>query len=207
MNLIFIGAPGVGKGTIAALLSEKNEIPHISTGDIFRTAIAEETPLGLKVNEILAEGLLVSDEITNDLVRERLQKGDIESGFILDGYPRTIPQAEALRGFIRIDKVILFNLDQDTILKRLGGRRNCPNCGAGFHVVYMPSEKGEECDRCGTPLKTRPDDLPEAIQKRLAVYEEQTAPLIKYYREKGELEEIDASPNPETIVAKMQRIL
>ena len=207
MNLIFLGPPGAGKGTLAVKAVEILGIPQISTGSIFRTAIADGTPLGLKVKAIIDAGKLVDDETTIALVKERLTKDDVKKGYILDGFPRTIPQAEALAGFSKVDKVINFDIPDSGVLERLGGRRVCRKCGYNFHAVFNPPKKEGVCDHCGGEVYIRDDDKPEAVQKRLEVYRAQTAPLIDYYRGKGLLLDIDARPMVDQIVINFKKAM
>ena len=207
MNLIFLGPPGAGKGTLAVKAVEILGIPQISTGSIFRAAIADGTPLGLKVKAIIDAGKLVDDETTIELVKERLTKDDVKKGYILDGFPRTIPQAEALAGFSKVDKVINFDIPDSGVLERLGGRRVCRKCGYNFHAVFNPPKKEGVCDHCGGEVYIRDDDKPEAVQKRLEVYRAQTAPLIDYYREKGLLLDIDARPMVDQIVINFKKAM
>jgi len=207
MNLIFLGPPGAGKGTLAVKAVEILGIPQISTGSIFRAAIADGTPLGLKVKAIIDAGKLVDDETTIELVKERLTKDDIKKGYILDGFPRTIPQAEALAGFSKVDKVINFDIPDSGVLERLGGRRVCRKCGYNFHSVFNKPKKDGVCDHCGGEVYIRDDDKPEAVQKRLEVYRAQTAPLIDYYREKGLLLDIDARPMVDQIVINFKKAM
>jgi adenylate kinase len=190
MKLIALGSPGVGKGTYAKEIVEKYNITTISTGDLFRENIKNETEVGKKVKEIIDAGRLVPDEITVEMMRERLSRDDIKNGFILDGFPRTIPQAEALAEFTEIDMALNFKANKDIIMQRLTGRRTCSKCGATFHVINIPPKVENVCDKCGGELVQRSDELPEVIEERLKVYEEQTAPLIDYYKEKGLLKEI-----------------
>jgi adenylate kinase len=207
MNLIFLGPPGAGKGTLAVKAVEILGIPQISTGSIFRAAIADGTPLGLKVKAIIDAGKLVDDETTIELVKERLTKDDVKKGYILDGFPRTIPQAEALAGFSKVNKVINFDIPDEGVLERLGGRRVCRKCGYNFHAVFNKPKKEGVCDHCGGEVYIRDDDKPEAVQKRLEVYRAQTAPLIDYYREKGLLLDIDARPMIEQIVINFKNAM
>ena len=193
MKLIFLGPPGAGKGTLALRAVEMLNVPHISTGAIFRTAIANKTPLGIKVKEILDSGKLVDDNTTIDLVRERLVMDDAQKGYILDGFPRTIPQAEALAEISTVDYAINLETPDSVILKRLGGRQVCRKCGYNFHAVNIKTSKEGICDHCGGEVYVRDDDKPEAVQKRLQVYRDQTAPLIEFYRNKGLLLDVDAS--------------
>jgi adenylate kinase len=181
--------------------------PHISTGAIFRSAIAAGSPLGLKVKAILDSGKLVDDQTTIDLVRERLAQGDVQGGYILDGFPRTIPQAEALAGFSPVDRVLNFDIPDAAVLERLGGRRVCRQCGHNFHVIFDKPKREGICDHCGGEVYTRDDDKPEAVQKRLEVYRAQTAPLIGFYREKGLLTDVDASPPVDQVVENFKKAL
>ena len=191
MKIIALGSPGVGKGTYATEIVQKYGLLHISTGQIFRENIKGGTELGLKAKEYIDAGKLVPDQVTIDMVKDRLSKDDCkEGGFILDGFPRTIPQAEALSEFCEMDMVINFKADPEVIIQRLGGRRVCKNCGAIFHAVNIKPKQEGICDACSGELYQRDDDKPEAIKQRLIVYEEQTAPLIGYYTEKGILKEI-----------------
>ena len=207
MKLIFLGPPGAGKGTLATRVVEILSVPHISTGNIFRAAIAAKSPLGLKVKEILDSGKLVDDETTIGLVKERLAQDDAQTGFILDGFPRTIPQAEALSKFSNIDKVVNFDIPDAGVLERLGGRRVCRSCNYNFHIVFNKPKKEGVCDHCGGEVYTREDDRPEAIQKRLELYRSQTAPLIDYYRKKGLLVDVDASPLVDEVLSCFRKIL
>ena len=207
MKLIFLGPPGAGKGTLAARAVEILNVVHISTGYIFREAIAAKTPLGLKVKEIIDAGKLVDDETTIALVKERLVRDDVQKGYILDGFPRTITQAEALAGFSQVDRVVNFDLPDNVVLERLGGRRSCGKCGANFHVVFMKTAKEGICDVCGGELITRDDDSAVSIKKRLEVYRSQTAVLIEYYRGKNLLLDIDASPQIDEMTVIFKKAL
>ena len=206
MKLIFLGPPGAGKGTLAAKVVELLKVPHISTGNIFRAAIAAQSPLGIKVKEILDAGKLVDDETTIGLVRERLALDDAKNGYILDGFPRTIPQAEALSQFSSVDKVVNFDIPDKGVLERLGGRRVCRKCGFNFHAVFNKPKQENICDHCGGEVYIREDDRPQAIQKRLEVYRAQTEPLINYYRKKGLLLDIDSSPLVDTVLIEFKKI-
>jgi adenylate kinase len=207
MKLIFLGPPGAGKGTLAGRAVDILKIQQISTGSIFRAAIAAQSPLGLKVKSIIDAGKLVDDETTIALVKERLAQDDVQKGYILDGFPRTIPQAEALAAFSAVDKVINFDIPDTGVLERLSGRRVCRMCGFNFHMVYKKPSKDDVCDFCGGEVYTRDDDRPEAVQKRLEVYRAQTAPLIDYYREKGLLLDIDARPMIDEIVVSFKKVM
>ena len=207
MKLIFLGPPGAGKGTLAAKGVDILNLPHISTGVIFRTAMTAGTPLGLKVKAIVDSGKLVDDETTIELVKERLAQQDVQKGYILDGFPRTIPQAEALAEFSRVDKVVNFDIPDSTVLERLGGRRVCRKCGHNFHVIFDKPKTEGVCDHCGGEVYTRDDDKSEAIQKRLEVYRAQTAPLIDFYRNKGLLTDVDARPAVDQVVENFKKAL
>jgi len=193
MNVVLLGSPGVGKGTYADILSKKYEIPKISSGDLFHEAIRNRTALGKRVKGYVSRGELVPDEIVIKLVKERLEKDDCKNGFFLDGFPRTINQAEALDKFKKIDKVLNFVASEEEIISRLSGRRTCKKCGAIFHVTNKPPKIEGICDNCGGELYQRTDETPETIKNRLQVYHEKTKPLIDYYRKKGLLAEINAN--------------
>jgi adenylate kinase len=207
MNLIFLGAPGAGKGTLATQLSKEYEIPQISTGDIFRSAVKEGSGLGRKVQGIMEKGELVPDALTVELVKERLTLQDAQNGYILDGFPRTIAQADALATFQKIDMVINFKISDDVVIRRLSGRRVCRSCGAIYHVENMPPKVEGKCDTCGGELYTRDDDTIVSIKNRLRVYKEQTEPLIEYYRGKGLLRDIDSSTSPEHSFAQIKSLV
>jgi adenylate kinase len=207
MNLIFLGPPGAGKGTLAAKAVEILKVPHISTGNIFRAAIAAQSPLGLKVKAIIDAGKLVDDDTTIALVRERFTGPDVREGYILDGFPRTIAQAEALASFSAVDRVVNFDIPDTAVVKRLSGRRVCRKCGHNFHALFDPPKDGDVCGHCGGEVYTRDDDREEAIRKRLLVYREQTAPLIDYYRGKGLLIDVDARPAVEQVVENFKKAL
>ena len=193
MNVVLLGSPGVGKGTYADILSKKYEIPKISSGDLFHEAIRNGTALGKRVQGYVSRGELVPDEIVIKLVKERLEKDDCKNGFFLDGFPRTINQAEALDKFKKIDKVLNFVASEEEIISRLSGRRTCKKCGAIFHVTNKPPKIEGICDNCGGELYQRTDETPETIKNRLQVYHEKTKPLIDYYRKKRLLAEINAN--------------
>ena len=188
LNIVLLGPPGAGKGTQAELIVKKYGIPQISTGDIFRANIKNGTELGKKAKEYMDKGELVPDELVVDLVKDRLEQDDCKNGFILDGFPRTIPQAEALdRMGIEIDRVIDIEVTDEKIAQRVSGRRVCLDCGATYHVDYKKPTKDGVCDHCGNTLVQRKDDLPETVEARLKVYHEQTEPLIAYYKVQGKL--------------------
>ncbi|MBP5236459.1 MAG: adenylate kinase [Clostridia bacterium] len=188
MNLIFLGAPGAGKGTQAEIVSERFGIPAISTGAIIREAIKTKTPMGIAAREYTDVGALVPDDIVIGIIKERLQQDDCNNGFILDGFPRTVPQAEALEKMgVIIDIVVSIEVADEDIVKRMSGRRVCDSCGASYHVVYKPSKDGENCEKCGNKLSVRRDDMPEVVLSRLATYHEQTEPLKDFYASRGVL--------------------
>lgn len=196
MKIIMLGAPGAGKGTQAKKIAAKYEIPHISTGDIFRANIKNGTELGKKAKTYMDQGLLVPDELVVDLVKDRLQQDDCKNGFLLDGFPRTIFQAEKLDEFLsesnlKMDIVINLKVEKEALIKRLTGRRVCKDCGASYHIVNIPPKKEGVCDICGGELIQRKDDNIETVENRINVYEEQTAPLIGYYKEAGSLVDFD----------------
>jgi len=207
MKMIFLGPPGAGKGTLAAKAVDILGVLQISTGSIFRAAVAAQSELGLKVKAIMDAGKLVDDETTIALVKERLAQDDVQKGYILDGFPRTIPQAQALAEFSAVDKVINFDIPDSGVIERLSGRRVCKKCGFNFHAVLNKPAKEGICDYCGGEIYIREDDKPEAIQKRLEVYRAQTAPLIDYYRQKGLLLDIDAKPMIDEIVINFKKAL
>ncbi len=212
MNIIMLGPPGAGKGTQAQMLAEKYGIPQISTGDMLRAAVAEGTELGKKAKEYMDKGQLVPDEVVIGIVKERLSKPDCEKGFILDGFPRTVAQAEALDKMLaemgkKIDYVINIVVPDEEILKRLTGRRTCRKCGAMYHVIYNPPKVEGVCDKCGGELYQRDDDKEETIKNRLSVYHSQTAPLIGYYRKKGVLVNIDGTKDIKSIFEDICAVL
>ncbi|GFO66222.1 adenylate kinase [Geomonas paludis] len=212
MNLILLGPPGVGKGTQAKLLIDRFGIPQISTGDILRAAVKELTPMGIKAKGFMDSGALVPDEVVIGIVEERLAQPDCQKGFILDGFPRTVPQADALSQVLtgigkKIDHVVSLSVDKDELLKRLTGRRACSKCGAGYHVDFAPSKVAGICDACGGELFQREDDKEETILNRLAVYEAQTSPLISYYQGAGLLRSVNGLGSVEGIQAEIVAIL
>lgn len=206
MNLVFLGPPGAGKGTVAAIAKEALGVPHISTGDLFRENIKNETPLGKEVKEIMAKGELVPDDVTVKMVKERLRNPDCKNGYILDGFPRTIYQADELERFSKVDYAVNFELDSETIVKRLSGRRICKSTGKIYHIVSNPPKVEGIDDETGEPLIQRDDDKEEAIKHRLEVYDKQTAPLIDYYKKRGLLFNIDASASPEASLKKIEKL-
>ncbi len=208
MKIIFLGAPGAGKGTQAEVVSERFAIPAISTGAIIRAALAEGTPTGLRAKEFIEKGNLVPDEVVIDIIKERLAKDDCRGGFILDGFPRTVPQAEALdRMGITIDAVVSLEVPSEEIVERMSGRRVCNRCGASYHVQYNPAKDGVHCDRCGEALTTRKDDEPSVVLSRLEVYHTSTEPLKSFYAEKGVLKLIDGHGSVETITERTLKAL
>jgi len=212
MNLILLGPPGAGKGTQAQRIVEKYRIPQISTGDILRAAVKGSTPLGAKAKGFMDQGQLVPDEIVIGIVEERLKEKDCSLGFILDGFPRTIPQAEALQPILTkigktIDHVINIEVESEELIRRLTGRRTCKNCGAMFHLLFQPPKKEGVCDRCAGTLYQRADDKEETIRTRLKEYEKQTAPLVEYYREKKTLRSIQGVGGPGQIFDQIVRRL
>ena len=212
MKIIMLGAPGAGKGTYAKQITQKYGIPAISTGDIFRENIKAGTELGKKAKSYMDAGNLVPDELVCDLVVDRLKQDDCKKGYILDGFPRTIPQAEALTEALKkqddsIDFALEINMADEAIITRMAGRRVCKNCGATYHVVNIPPKKEGICDECGGNIILRDDDAPETVKKRLEVYHEQTAPLIEYYKNLGLLSVIDGSKGLEQCVADISAVL
>lgn len=212
MNIIMLGAPGAGKGTQAIQLADKYQIPHISTGDIFRANIKQGTELGKKAKTYMDQGLLVPDELVCELVVDRLQKDDCAKGFILDGFPRTIPQAEALTEALdkvgsKIEYAINVDVPDEKIVARMSGRRACVSCGATYHVVNAPTKVDGVCDKCGEAVTLRDDDKPETVQKRLEVYHEQTQPLIDFYDAKGVVKTIDGTQPMDQVFNAIVEIL
>ena len=204
MDFIFLGPPGAGKGTLAKEAAKAYGIPHISTGDIYRENIKNQTELGKKAKAIIDAGGLVSDEITIGLVKDRLAQKDTENGYILDGFPRTIPQAEALETFAKIDAAVNFDIADNAVVERLGGRVCCKECGQMFHKKFNPPKTEGKCDVCGGELYTRDDDKEESIVHRLEVYRQSTSPLIDFYKNKGNLVNIDARPAPEKVLEEFK---
>ena len=209
MNIILLGAPGAGKGTEASLIVDEYKLPHISTGDIFRENIKNETPIGLQAKSYIDKGLLVPDEVTCKIVEERISREDCQNGYMLDGFPRTIAQAEALDKITKIDLVINIDVDFSLLLNRLCGRRVCKDCGESYHVSRLNG--ATNCARCGGELYQRKDDNPETVQSRLDVYTAQTAPLIEYYGKKGVLFNVLGNSTPaethEAVVEKLNALI
>lgn len=212
LNLILMGLPGAGKGTQAEKIKEKYNIPHISTGDMFRLAIKEGTELGLKAKGFMDQGELVPDEVTIGIVKERLSKADCENGFLLDGFPRTIAQAEALQELLtelnrKINYVLHVDVPEEKLVERLTGRRICPTCGTTYHVVYNPPKVEGVCDKDGSTLIQREDDQPETVKKRLSVNIKQTQPLLDFYQDRGYLVTVDGDRDIDEVFQDIQAIL
>lgn len=212
MKLIMLGAPGAGKGTQAKMIAQRYRIPHISTGDIFRANIKGGTELGKKAKSYMDQGLLVPDEITISMLMDRIQENDCTGGYVLDGFPRTIPQAESLTKALKemgeaVDYAVNVDVPDEAIITRMSGRRACVNCGATYHIVYNPPKKEGICDICGEELVLRDDDKPETVKKRLAVYHDQTQPLIEYYKGQGALAEVDGTQKLEQVFQDITKVL
>ena len=197
MNIVLLGPPGIGKGTAAAKLSKKMQIPHISTGDMLRENVAHKTKLGLEAKSYMDKGLLVPDDVVIEMMKERLKKDDCKKGFILDGFPRTIKQAEEIGKEIKIGKVVNIQASDKIIIGRLSKRKICKKCGFIYHLVYIKPKKDNACDKCGSELYQRADDKPKAVKERLKVYMKETEPLVDYYNEKGIIANVDGSGTPE----------
>ena len=212
MNLILLGAPGAGKGTQAKLISERHGIPQIATGDILREAVTSGTELGRKAKEFMDRGELVPDEIVIGIVKERLAQPDCENGFILDGFPRTLVQAEALDNILaemnkKIDAVINIDVSEEETIKRITYRRTCKKCGAIYHLIYNPPKEDKKCDKCGGELYQRDDDKEETVRERFRVYRERTEPLIDYYKKKGLLHNVDGTKNIQDVFREIEDVL
>ena len=212
MKVIMLGAPGAGKGTQAKMIADEYKIPHISTGDIFRANIKNGTELGKKAKTYMDKGELVPDELVVDLIMSRFAEDDCKNGYVLDGFPRTIPQAEALDAALaknddHVDVAIDIEVPDENIIRRMGGRRACTNCGATYHVVYNPPKVEGVCDVCGQKLILRDDDKPETVKNRLNVYHTQTQPLIDYYKKDGVLVRVDGTQEIDTIFSQIQKLL
>jgi len=208
VNLVLLGPPGAGKGTQAALLSQRLGIPHVASGDLFREAMKKGTGWGKEAQSYIDLGVLVPDEVTNAMIEERLKEPDCARGVILDGFPRTIEQARALEGILaergeKIDRVLVIQVSEDTLIERLSGRRTCRRCQANYHLLFNPPQKEGVCDRCGGDLYQRSDDKEETVRRRFRVYTEETAPLIDYYRRQGLLTEIDGERGIEGVQGKI----
>ncbi len=208
MKLILLGAPGAGKGTQAEIISQKLNIPTISTGNILRAAVANGTPVGLKAKEYMDAGKLVPDDVIIGVISERLAEPDCQKGYILDGVPRTIAQAEALEAAgIRFDAVVSIEISDEEIERRMTGRRTCVSCGATYHVVAAPPKQEGVCDKCGQPLRQRKDDKPETVKARLATYHQETEPLKGFYAQRGVLKSVDNQPTIEATNAAIMEVL
>ncbi len=212
MKIIMLGAPGAGKGTQAKMIADKYGVPHISTGDIFRANIKNGTELGMEANKYMDQGLLVPDELTVRILLDRVAQDDCKNGYVLDGFPRTIPQAEVLDSELtklgdHIDYAINVDVPDENIVKRMSGRRACLTCGATYHIEHVPPKKEGICDVCGSELVLRDDDKPETVKNRLNVYHEQTQPLIDFYTEKGVLKTVDGTVPMEEVFAAITAIL
>ena len=212
MKIIMLGAPGAGKGTQAKMIADKYGVPHISTGDIFRANIKNGTELGMEAKKYMDQGLLVPDELTVRILLDRVAQDDCKNGYVLDGFPRTIPQAEVLDSELtklgdHIDYAINVDVPDENIVKRMSGRRACLTCGATYHIQHVPPKKEGICDVCGSELVLRDDDKPETVKNRLNVYHEQTQPLIDFYTEKGVLKTVDGTVPMEEVFAAITAIL
>ena len=212
MNLLIIGAPGAGKGTMSELILENYHLIHVSTGDMLRAAVKAGTPVGLKAQEYMNRGALVPDEVIHDIIVERLSQDDMEAGFLFDGYPRTGNQAEDLDSILKelnkkIDCVINLNIEDEELIKRITGRRLCPVCGEIFNIYYKAPEKEGICDRCGAELIQRKDDNLESLEVRLAEYHRNTQPVIAYYEKTGIVKHIDASQTVENVFSDIREVL
>ena len=212
MIIVMLGAPGAGKGTQAAMICEKYGLPHVSTGDIFRSNIKNGTELGRKARAYMDAGQLVPDELTVQLLLDRVAKEDCAQGYVLDGFPRTIPQAEVLTNALKesggsVDYAINVDVPDENIIRRMSGRRSCPKCGASYHIQYIPPKQEGICDTCGSELIQRDDDKPETVRNRLSVYHDQTQPLIEYYERAGVLETVDGTKDKEDVFADISAIL
>ena len=212
MKIIMLGAPGAGKGTQAKMIAEKYGVPHISTGDIFRANIKNQTELGMEAKKYMDEGKLVPDELTVKILLDRVAKEDCANGYVLDGFPRTIPQAEVLTEALEklndaVDYAIDVDVPDENIVKRMSGRRACVNCGATYHIVHIPPKTENICDKCGSALILRDDDKPETVLNRLKVYHDQTQPLIDYYTKKGILRTVDGTKDMKDVFEDIVKIL
>lgn len=212
MKIVLLGPPGAGKGTQAKSISNRYSIPHISTGDIFRKNISENTPLGIEAKSYMDNGQLVPDEVTINMVKDRLQQDDCKNGYLLDGFPRTVLQAEALDSFLKernesIDTALLIEVPKEFILERMTGRRVCPSCGASYHIKFNPPAKDGKCDLCGSDVIQRKDDTEETVKERLDVYENQTQPLIDFYKNKKQLSVVDGTQAINEVFESICKIL
>ena len=211
MKIIMLGAPGAGKGTQADRIAQEQNIPHISTGDLFRANVGGGTELGMRAKEYMDRGALVPDELTVEMLFDRVAAEDCRDGYVLDGFPRTIPQAEVLKKELekrgdRVDLAINVDVPDENIVRRMGGRRACPKCGATYHIEHIPPKQEGICDKCGAELIIRDDDKPETVQKRLSVYHEQTQPLIEFYEKEGILRTVDGTKDMEQVFSDIQAL-
>ncbi len=212
MKIVMLGAPGAGKGTQAKMIAEKYTIPHISTGDIFRANIKEGTPLGLEAKSYMDQGKLVPDELTVKILLDRVSKDDCKNGYVLDGFPRTIPQANVLKEALakqndKIDYAINVDVPDENIVRRMSGRRACVTCGATYHIEHVPPKTEGICDKCGSALILRDDDKPDTVLNRLKVYHDQTQPLIDFYNNEGILKEVDGTIDVKDVFESIVKIL
>ena len=212
MKIIMLGAPGAGKGTQAKMIADRYNVPHISTGDIFRANIKNGTELGMEAKKYMDQGKLVPDELTVKILLDRVAQGDCKNGYVLDGFPRTIPQAEVLEEALnkigdKIDYAVDIDVPDGNIINRMSGRRACVTCGATYHIVHVPPKKEAICDRCGSELILRDDDKPETVKNRLKIYHDQTQPLIDFYTKKGILKSVDGTQDMNDVFAAIVAIL
>ena len=212
MKIVLLGPPGAGKGTQAKSISTKYSIPHISTGDIFRKNISEKTPLGIEAKSYMDAGKLVPDEVTINMVKDRLVQDDCKNGYLLDGFPRTVEQAEALQEFLsargeKLDTALLIDVQKEFILERMTGRRVCPSCGASYHIKFNPTKTAGKCDLCGADVIQRKDDTEETVKERLDVYESQTQPLINFYKDKDMLSVVDGTQEINQVFESICKLL
>ena len=212
MKIVLLGPPGAGKGTQAKSISNRYSIPHISTGDIFRKNISENTLLGIEAKKYIDDGQLVPDEVTINMVKDRLQQEDCENGYLLDGFPRTVHQADALQSFLdeigdKLDTALLIEVPSEFILERMTGRRVCPSCGASYHIKFNPTKVEGKCDVCGSDVIQRKDDKEDTVKERLDVYEKQTQPLIDFYKQKNLLSVVDGTKAINEVFENICKIL
>jgi adenylate kinase len=203
-RIVFLGPPGAGKGTQSAALAREWGVPHIATGDMLRRAVRDGTPLGREADEYMRAGRLVPDSLVLRILRERLNSADAKSGFLLDGFPRTLPQATALDEMVSLDRVVSFEIPESALVERLTQRRHCPVCGTVYNLATRPPRRPGRCDNDDSPLQQRSDDTEEAVRTRLRVFERETAPLLSFYRERGRLRAVDATGDPEIVAARIR---
>jgi adenylate kinase len=206
-NIVFLGPQGSGKGTVIGKIKDQYGVPHISTGDMFREALKEGTEFGKKAQEYMNRGELVPDDVTCGMVQERIARDDCVNGFMLDGFPRNLSQAEALAEITQIDTAVLIDVPEEVSLERLSGRRQCRNCGTIFHLIFVPPKQEGVCDKCGGELYQRDDDKPEAIKERLAIYRSETMPIAEFYRTAGVLVTVDGSGTPDDVASRVRQEL